>query len=193
MKRFIRSNYSLPKGTDIMSFDIVIDIIPKYTTEEVKAAMYKGFEIPDGEVISGIKGAIITDQILSDYNAFIESVEDLLMEYYGLKVFYTNQSDGHSQYYSFFAKDKNTGKIYFKFKLRLRISNHDPHRSKESQAHKKEDTKTDDYKKLMKGIKKDPRPYTQSIVANKEKYDSYETAFIEIDKNIEHWIDVMTK
>ena len=190
MKRYIKSTQMNPEP---MEFDIDITIIPKYTTEEIKSAMYKGFEIPDGEVISGIKGAIITDQIESDYNAFIESVEDLLKEYYNLKLFYENSSPDYSHYYSFLAQNKVTNEVYFKFRLRLRISNHDPHRSKQSQQHKKEETQTEEYKRLTKDISKDPKPYTKNIVVNKEIYDSYEDAFIDIDEKVEGWIEKMKK
>lgn len=192
MEENLKSNYFAQPEDDTVDFDIIIDILPKYTTEEVKAAMYKGFEIPDGEVISGIKSAIITDQIEADYHAFIESVEDLLTEYYGLELSYTNQSPDQSNYYAFFAKDKNTGKMYFKFILELRISDHDPQKSKASQAHKKEDTETEKYKELTKDISKDPRPYSKIITVNSETYDSYETAFIDIDKNVERYTEVMT-
>lgn len=190
MERYTRSEISnkIP-----MEFDIEVNIIPKYTTDEIKSAMYKGFEIPDGEVISGIKNAIITDQIEADYNAFIESVEDLLMEYYGLELFYENVSPDYSHYYSFLAKDKATGEVYFRFRLRFRISNHPAHKSGASQKHKREETKTDRYKELTKDISKDPRPYSKSITVNKELYSSYEAAFIDIDKQVEEWVTTMKK
>lgn len=190
MKRYIKSS-----AMDILpiEFDINVGIIPKYTTEEVKSAVYKGFEIPDGEVISGLKSAIITNQIESDYNMFIESVEDLLQEYYGLELFYENSSPDYSHYYSFLAKDKETGKIYFRFRLRLRISNHPAHRSEASQKHKREETKTERYKELTKDISKDPRPYSKNITVNKETYESYEDAFIDIDNQVEEWMTKMKK
>lgn len=176
-----------------LSFEITVNIAPKYNTGEIAAATHKGIEIPDGEVISGLKNAIITDQIENDYNTFIESVEDLLTEYYGLILIYQSKSANYSHYYSFLAKDKESGKVYFRFRLRLRISNHPAVRSKASQKHKSEETNTEKYKELTQRIAKDPRPYTKSIVVNKEIYNSYEEAFVDIDEQVSNWIEIMMK
>lgn len=193
MKRYIRSNHSGKQDIQPIEFEICVDIIPKYTTQEVMAAMYKGYNIPDGEVISGLRSAIITDKIEIDYEAFIESLEDLLTEYYGLELFYKNRSDDYSHYYSFLAKDKDSGKIYFKLRLRLRISNHDPHRSDASQKHKKEETETERYKELTKDAAKDPKPYTKVITVNKEQFSNYEEAFIALDNEIAKWVEIMKR
>ena len=193
MKVYIKPNDTAAPNNTPMEFEITVDISPKYSAEEIAAAMYKGFRIPDGAVIPGVKDAVFTDQIIVDYEMFIESVEDLLEEYYGLILFYENKSSDYSNYYSFLAKDKESGKIYFKFRLRLRISNHPAHRSTNSQKHKKEETTSDKYKDLTKGISRDPRPYTKSIVVNDEIYDSYETAFVDIDAQIAQWVEVMRK
>lgn len=193
MKRYIRSSDSVGHSSTPMEYDIDVIIVPKYSDGEIAAAMHKGITIPDGDVIPGIKDAIITDKIEVDYNAFIESLEDLLTEYYGLELFYEGKSEYYSHYYFFLAKDKESGRIYFKFKLRLRISNHPAHRSPASQAHKKEETMTEKYKELTKDISKDPRPYTKEIVVNDQTYDSYEAAFVDIDEQISEWIDVMKR
>lgn len=188
MKRLLHKNTNKP-----LVFDVSVMIVPKYTIDEIAAASYKGFNIPDGEVISGIKGAIIAGQIENDYEAFIQSLEDLLTEYYGLILTYASKSEDHSHYYNFLAKDPKTGNVLFRFRLRLRISNHPAHRSKESQIHKQEEENTDRYKELTKDITKDPRPYVKYITVNKEIYDTYELAFIDIDRQVAEWVSVMQR
>lgn len=188
MIRYIKSAQA---SSNPIEFEINVNIALGYVGEEVAAATYKGFEIPDGEVIPGDKDAIFTDQIIADYEAFIESVEDLLTEYYDLELLYEGESSDYSHYYSFLAKDKNTGKLYFKFRLRLRVSNHHSHRSKESQRHKREETQTDAHKKLITDAGKKPKAYTKNIIVNNKEYETYEAAFIAIDRKVEKWIKIM--
>lgn len=188
MVRYINSAQT---GSNPLEFEIIVNIVSGQVSKEVAAATYKGFEIPDGEVIPGDKDAILTDQIIADYEAFIESVEDLLTEYYGLELLYQGNSPDYSHYFSFLAKDKDTGKLYFKFRLRLRVSNHDSHRSKESQRHKKEETQTDAHKKLITDAGKKPKAYTKNVIVNNKECDTYEEAFIDIDEKVEQWIKIM--
>ena len=190
MYKYIKCTES---NNSIMEFDINVDIVPKYTDEEIESSIYKGFTIPDGEVIPETKCDRFSDEIEADYAAFVESVEDLLTEYYGFELYYENKQGQHSKYFSFLAKEKETGKIYLKFRLRLRVSNHDAHRTDASQSHKKEETETEKYKELTKNAPRVPRPYTKNILVNSTMFNSYEEAFIDVDEKIEKWIEVMKK
>lgn len=158
------------------NFNIEVEIIPKYSTEEMKAAMKKSNWTTD-DVICGIRKAVFTYQIKVDYEAFIESLQDLMTEYYGFIVTAVSES-GQSPYdYSISAADKNN-EICYIFRLNLRISE-----NKESMFQSK--GKCDE---LIKDISKDPRPYTKIITINNENYDSYEKAFVDIVEQIEESI-----
>lgn len=183
-----KSDYSAESDIPAIEFEICIEILPKYTTQEVKAAMYKRNNIPDDEVISELRSAIITNKIEVDYASFIESLEDLLTEYYGLELVYEDEYQDYSYYYSFIAKEKESGKLFFKFTLRLRISNHSAYRSDASQAHKTEDIQTARYKELIRDISNGSRSYTQNIVVNTETYRSYEAAFVDIDDQVDRFM-----
>ena len=177
----------------IMEFDINVEIIPKYTAEEMKSAMNNRGEPPDVEVISGLKAAIITYKIEPDYEAFIESVEDLLTEYYGLELFYMHKPDGHSKYYSFLAKDKTSSKVYFEFRLRLDILNHPANRTGAFQKHNIEAADTERNMELTEDVSKDPRPYSIRVTVNNAQFDSYETAFVDTDEKIMKWIEEISR
>ena len=179
MKRFVPSQPT----------HIVVDVeIEYYDPLPIAASEYKGFKIPDGPLISGIPGAIINSQAVADFDAFLESVEGLCTEYYGLEIYYKNMSATHSCYFGMLAKDGN-GNILLDFDFNLRISNHDPHRSDASQKHKKERQAALD--RIAQGKK--PRPITKIITVNAEEMDSYDEAYLAIDNIIEHTVSIMKR
>lgn len=175
------NNYtgSLAPDTIPMEFDVIVDIIPKYTTEEIKSAIHKGF-LPDGEVISGLRSAIITYQIEVDHYSFIESVEDLLTEYYELELLHNGEPYNYSYHYVLRAKDKKDDKVYFNFSFRLRINNQPEVR-----------TETLNNNELAKDISKCRQSYYKRIYVNNVVYNTYEDAFIDIDTQVEHQVNDM--
>ena len=166
---------------EILYFDI-----PGQTP--IAASKHRGFQIPDGPLISGIPGAIIDSQAVADYEAFIESVTDLITEYYELIIYYKNKSKDYSNYFGMLAKDSR-GNIIADFDFTLRVSNHDPHRSKESQRHKKQ--RQAELKRITEGKK--PRPITDYIVVNDTEFDNYLDAYLAVDKMIEHAVNIMKR
>lgn len=162
-----------------MEFDVIVDIISKYTTEEIKSAIHKGL-LPDGDVISGLKSAIITDQIEADHYAFIESVEDLLTEYYELGLLHNGEPYNYSYHYVLRANDKKNSKVYFSFCFRLRINDQPEAR-----------TETLNNNELAKDISKGRQSYYRRIYVNNVLYDTYEEAFIDIDTQVEQQVNAI--
>ena len=131
------------------------------------------------------KNALIDTQALADYHAFIDSVEDLLKDYYNLHVYYKNDSSDNSFYYGLLAKNSD-GSLVLDFDFRLRISTHDPHRTPQSQHNKKlQDAALSEvaYGKRLK-------PLRAYIVVNSRECKSYLEAYDKVDKAIE---DALTK
>ena len=177
MKRIIKSNIK----------EFTVDVVLTETFD-IAAATYKGFTIPEGPVIDGAKGRNLSSQMIEDYESFITSVEDLCIEYYALELVYVNFSKDYSNYYTFLAKD-STGNIVLKFNLRLRISTHNPHRTKEQQKHRSEENQSTELLKFTKGKKL--RPLTKSITVNSERFNSYIEAYQYIDSEIENYLKTM--
>lgn len=171
----------------VFNIDCIIDPYAPY----IAASELHGIHIPDGELMSGIRGDIPSEQMVADYEDFIEAVEDLLQDYYGLILVYKSKSVDYSKYYNFLACDES-GNALFRIRLRLRISNHNPRRSKESQKHKKEEKESEKLLNLLNG-RPMPKAYPKSIIVNSTEFNSYEEAFKYIDSEVVRWIDVMTK
>lgn len=184
MKRYIHDD----RYTSNFHFDIVVEIEYFDDTTRVAASEYKGFYVPDGPVISGLPDAVLGSQALQDYADFIESVQALITDFYKLKIYYKNSLKDHSNYFGILAKNKD-GSIIIDFDFTLRVSNHDPKRSKKSQKHKKE--REAELKKLTDG--KNTKPIRRNIVVNNERYTSYMKAYVDIDEAIEDVVSIMTR
>ena len=182
MKKYVRASKLEDR---IGKFDVVIQV---FQDLEILSATYKGLYIPEGEVIPGDKNAIISEQVLADYDDFIESIEDLLIDNYNLELTYFNDSDDHSYYYNFLAKD-GSGEVILKFRLRLRISNHKAHRNKAQQSHKKDELNSPELLKFTHG--KSLIPYAKQIMINNKIYDSYMDAIEDIDDQVNGWVKKM--
>ena len=183
MKRVYSSKEVIPTR-----FDIEVEIGYYAESDRVVASQYKGFYVPDGELLPADIREVVDSQAYVDYEDFVESVTDLITEYYGLDVYYKNESKFLSHYFGLLAKDSD-GNIILDFNFKLRVSPHDPHRSEESQQHKKE--QEDDLLNATGGKK--PRPITKSIVVNRETFPSYLDAYVYVDDVIEHTVTIMKR
>lgn len=170
-----------PTGVDTVEFPVV-------------ASKYEGYSIPDGSLMPGNKDAEISEQEKADYNAFIETVEDLLTDHCDLEIVYQDQPTEYSHYYSFFAKDGD--KVLFKFRVRLRLSNQGPHRTNAQQANKAKEKKQ--VQQWLDGRpdydgKVSPTPLTYVIIINDQntKFHDYTEAFMYIYNEVERWIKIM--
>lgn len=178
-------NINLP-----IQFDMIVDVVFE-DDSYVAASTYKGLYVPDGDIISGDKDAELPPEVVADYNAFIVSVEDLCIDYYGLELTYLNFSDDLSNYYNFLAKDEY-GNPILKFRLRLRVSNHPAHRTKLQQQNKKAEESSEELLRFTHGKKL--KKYSVDFVVNdKTKYESYMDAFVALDNLISRAIEVITR
>ena len=169
---------------------VVLDLELNNNVEtEVAAATYKGHEIPEGKLPPADKDAIVNSQVWSDYQSFIETVEDFL-EYYNLDIYYKNNSDYNSFYWSALAKDDN-GNDLFDFTIRLRVSTHPAHRTKQSQQNKKQEK--EELAKLAKKKRVNPLPIIITINDKSTKFENYMDAIVYIDTALEHALDIMTR
>lgn len=182
----------LIKPTLPIEFNIEVILYPKTVDNQsnVAAATYRGYEIPDGPLMPADKNIQVSEQQIIDYETFIEDVEDMLKERHELKLIYENKSKDYSNYYTFLAVDEN-GNPYFRFRLRLRVSTHDPRRSSAQKAEiAKEEQAVEEY---LKGKKK-PNKMTKIIVVNDEsEYDSYLDAFVDICNIVDKAIEKMRR
>lgn len=184
MKRYIKSTTN-----DTIKVNVVYNVeLTQDSGHEVAAASYKGIEIPEGELMPAEKDAIFDSQAYRDYRSFIESVEELLTDYYELHLYYKNESKYNSFYYGFLAKNDDES-LVFDFTLRFRISTHDAHRTHESQQHKKDQKEA--LRKLA-GTKK-VKAISRDVVVNSEQFETYVEAIEEIDRIVEKAVEVMTR
>lgn len=170
-------------------FNIIIDIDFDETDTDIAAAEYKGVKnIPEGELFPSELDAYVSPRMKEDYESFVKSIEELLTDYYGLHIYYKNESEYLSNYFGMVAKD-DEGNMIFNFKFILRVANHDAHRSKALHHNKKEEKSA--LLKLTKGKKL--KPIVKSVTVNQDTYDSYLEAYVEIDKIIEEAVAIMKR
>ena len=188
MKRYISEPINLP-----VNFNIEVILFPKDSsvTMPVAAAEYRGYKIPDGELMPADKNIKVSKQQIIDYETFISDIEDMLKDHHELKLVYQNKSKDYSNYYSFLALDDN-GNPLFRFRLRLRVSTHDPRRSSAQKAEiAKEEKAINEY---LRGRKKKPNKMTKIIIVNDEsEYDSYFDAFVDICDIVDDAIEKMRR
>lgn len=183
MKKYIKSK--LPTKIEI-DIEAVVEFNAK--DQDVAASTYKDLYVPEGELLPGEKDAIINSQAWADYCSFIESVEDLMTDYYDLHIYYKNESEDYSFYWGLLAKN-DTEDILIDFNLKLRVSNHPAHRSKESQHRKAEQEAQ--LQKITEGKKS--KPMTQIVVVNNKTFKSYMDAFMEVDRILERAVGIMKR
>lgn len=189
MKRYIKSDLDAQISC---KFNIVCEIeFPEgieLIDRSIAASTYKGFDIPEGPLLPADKDAAIDTQALDDYHSFVESVEGLLTQYYGLELYYKNDSEYNSFYYGMLAKNAD-GSILFDFDFTLRVSTHPAKRSKESQKAKKEQEAQ--LKQITNGDL--TRPLRLSVVVNDKRFKDYMSAYLFIDKQVQSKIAIMKR
>lgn len=190
MKRYIKETNMLPI---VVNIDVIADhpiLDPNYTVAASEHLPKN--PLPSGPVISKDRNRI-TQRMIDDFESFMDNIEWLCEETYGLIGTYKNVSEDHSHYYNYLAADED-GNIIVKFRLRLRISNHKAKRTEQQQRNKKEETESARLKELLtdEQIKK-LRSYAKLITVNDEEYSSYEDAFDDIDNIVGDAVEVMTR
>lgn len=185
MKRYIR----LESSIETVKIEVIFDVELDSSESTVAAATYKGHEIPEGKLSPADKKVIVNSQVWAEYQAFIESIEDML-EAYDLHVYYKNKSAYDSFYWNALAKD-DEGNDLIDFTIRMRVSTHPAHRTSQSQKNKK--AAQSELAKVTK--KKKITPIFISVVVNdeSEKFDSYLDVIVYIDEKIEHALEIMTR
>ena len=159
---------------------------------EIAAATYKGLEIPEGSLMPSEKDAVIDSQTYANYASFVEAIVSLIEDTYGLTIYYENGSPYDSFYYGALATNSD-GSFILKFTSSFRISNHEAHRSKESQDHKKEEREALKNIINVRDNNKLPRVLPVSIIVNDKTYDCYLDAIVDADRLIEHAVSIMNR
>lgn len=186
MKRYIKSSES----TDgLLNIEVIFDVQIDDNSNDVAAATYKGHEIPEGELPPADKNAVVDSQVWQDYQDVIEVIEDLI-EDHNLNIYYTNESDYHSFYWSALAKDSK-GNSLMRFTVRIRVSTHDAHRTKESQENKKKERSA--LRKLTEGKRVTPMPITVVVNNESKQFQSYMDVVVYVDEKLDHALKIMTR
>lgn len=190
MKRYIKS---APTEIDVV---VTVDhpLLTKEDFDKYVAAAYnpEDFDIPTGPVISRDRNKI-TQEMISDYECFVDDVESLCTDNYGLIMTYQNESDDLSHYYNYLATDKD-GNVVAKLRFRLRVANHPARRSKQQKFNKNSELDSEEIKTLLTEKQLSTiRPYTKEVIVNNEIFSSYREAFDYVDRVVSRAVDVLTK
>lgn len=190
MKRHLKN---IPELTITVTADHPIFYLGDLDGDHISATVdLSRYNLPNRPVISKDKNKV-TQWMIDDFDGFVEDVELLCEEDYGLVLVYQNESDDNSHYYSYLATDEE-GNVIAKLRLRLRISNHPPKSSKAQKAHKKEELQSEKLNELLdeNQILK-LHNYTKIIIVNDEVFDSYREAFDRANDVIGHAVEVMKR
>lgn len=184
----------LVKNKDPLDFDITASIFIDSAIFPIAGSTVdtSQFSIPSRPVISKFEKEIGLQAIV-DYDDFIENITNFIEDYLELELIHTNASKKRSRYFSFIARDED-GTIYLRFRLRLRISNHNAHSTKQQKLQKKHETEQIlKEEKLTEYDLRKMQKLTKSIIVNNETYSSYTDAFIDISEQAEEWVEKMRK
>ena len=181
MKRYI------PTSSDIPKLQIIVEVEFVNETESV-AASYELENLRNSKLPPAAKDALIDSQVLADYHAFVETIEDLMTDYFGLDIYYKNDSPYNSFYFGALAVD-STGKYILDCEAVIRISTHDPHRTPESIKEKmKQQAKLKD---VTNGVKL--QPVRKNIIINDESFSNYDEAYEFVFPIIERAAEVLNR
>lgn len=183
MKKYIKPTTDELITTHI---NVILDLV--LTDYTIAAATYKGINVPDGSVLSGIKDAVYEKEELFRWNEFIDSIRDLITDYYEMEIYYENKSEYLSGYFGMLAKDKD-GLIVLDFDFTIRVSTHDPKRTDKSESEKKKQKQM--LSERIGGAK--IKSMRDGIIVNGEIYPSYIKAFVAVDEIIADAHDTMMK
>lgn len=172
-------------------YEFDIEVVVELGSDYVAASEYKGFNLPDGPLISNDRSKAVTEQMEQDYEDFIDAVTSLLEDRYNMLVVIHDSYPDYSNYYNVLARDQE-GNLLFKFRLKLRISTHKAKRSHGSQKHKKDETKVPEWDEILQG-RPMPEIYPKTIFVNSEQFPTYEQAFMHVEDVVEHCLEVMTR
>ncbi len=166
---------------DTIKISVIVEVEMRLKDDPVAAATFDHKELPQGQLLPSEKDAVIDSQVLEDYHAFIESIEDLITDYYDLHIYYKNSSPDNSFYFGMIAKDADNIPI-IDFEACIRISNHAASRSPQSQHNKK----------LMKeALRREVgnaklKPIRKRIIVNRDEFADYDAAYSAVDELIEN-------
>lgn len=186
IKRYIRSNYNIDLITSEVTFNVELT---SSAESEVAAAIYKGYEIPEGELPPADKKIVMNSQVYQEYLSFIEVIEDMISDY-NLNIYYKHNSENNSFYRSGLAKD-DKGNNLIDFTIRIRVSTHTAHRTKESQNNKKKEKA--ELAKLAGTKRVTPLPINVVVNDQSEDFRSYLDAIVYFSNQLEHAYEIMTR
>lgn len=181
MKRYIKENNNL------FRLRVVVEVEFLSEAESV-AASYDSERFNNSELPPAAKDALIDSQVLADYHAFVETLEDVMTDYFGLELYYKNDSPYNSFYYGALAVN-DEGDYILDCEATIRISTHDPHRTSESEKEKaKQKAKLNE---IAKG--KRLQPVRKNIVINDKEFSNYEDAYEFAFSQIERAASVLNR
>lgn len=183
MKRYINS-----KETTTPKLNIVVEVEFLNSNESVSAAKFNPENFKDSKLPPAAKDALIDTQVLADFHAFVETLEDLLKDYFELSLYYKNDSPYNSFYFGALAVDDN-GNYIIDCEATIRVSTHTAHRTSESQREKALQ------KAKLKSLIGDKRmePVRRSIIINDIEFDNYEDAYTEAFEKIKSAANVLNR
>lgn len=192
MKKLIKS-FPVIINVEVIAYHPILELDEIFVSPEVVASRdLSDYKIPSGPIISMNKNKI-TQHMKSDFEAFMEDVELFCENNCNLIGIYKNVSEDNSYYYNYLATDSE-GNIIVNFRLRLRISNHEPGRDQGQKDRKDSELESKPLKELLspEEILK-LKTYTKIILVNDEIYPDYETAMDDVFDTIEDASEKMRK
>ena len=161
------------------------------TVQEIESATdLSKYTIPKGKMISKDK-ARVTCRMICDFEEFVERVEDLCEDNLGLMLTYRNKSSDHSHYYDYLATDSKDN-VVASFRLRLRISNHEPKQSKEQCDFKNDKSASEKLHELLPEYQiAEFIKYPKIIIVNDSYFNDYDDAFEASAKIIEESVSTL--
>ena len=193
MKIYVKSStydiHPVIVDMEVVTYHPILDV----DTSDFKIAStidLSKYKLPKGRVIAKEKHRI-TQRMIEEFEEFMEFVEDYCEYTCKLIGTYKNVSNDHSHYYNYLATT-DSGEIIIDYRLRLRISNHEPHSTKQQKANKKKELESEILHKLFdeQEIGK-LTSYPKIITINDEKYKDYKEAMEEVVEIIDEAVKVM--
>lgn len=193
MKIYVKSTEDIIKpviiNMEVITYHPILDV----DTSDLRVASsidLSEYKLPKGRVISKEKNRV-TQLMVDEFEEFMEFVEDYCEYHCKLFGTYKHVSDDHSHYYNYIATDRN-GDAIVDYRLRLRISNHAPHSTKQQKANKKKEVESEILHKLFTEQEIDRlTPYPKIITINDERYRNYNEAMEEVVEIIDNAVAVM--